>query len=203
MDALQWDNATFRTLSVMKEMRYDDAYAILPVAHETLQVCQYFFYCLGREVEMTLEFCKDFNYVAGCAPTIVHHMRLLSTNADIDNVDQQVFFYFFWCNSLLTTVTVAKTIIDTLQALKSFLTEDDSVRRKSKQKVFRHLRVVDILVLLLKAPFQAPPNWKNPAEFNSGGIKVEIVNEYSRIVNVCKVAYTVLTKVGRFPSFLH
>jgi len=57
----------------------------------------------------------------------------------------------------------------------------EGVPVKSRQKLLRHLRVVDSIVLLLKAPFKCPKGWSGGKRVHMSGNHGELTHaEYVR-----------------------
>jgi hypothetical protein len=48
-----------------------------------------------------------------------------------------------------------QSIREAIRALSDFCLEDETMQ-KSRQKLLRHLRVVDNIIMMLKAPYQCP-----------------------------------------------
>ena len=70
---------------------------------------------------------------------------------------------------------------------------------KSRQKLMRHLRIVDNIILMLKAPYKVPRGFEHVKGYSKEGIALEDIKRFPRYFSIAKDCYTCLRSVRGGP----
>ena len=81
--------------------------------------------------------------------------------------------------------TETEQVLLTLDEIRDFVYDDTGVRQKCRQKLFRGLQLIDLLIKMLEVPFQ-------PHNKNDSGIKVSDVKKHPYTERVANAVFRVL-----------